>query len=269
MSSTPTVPLALHYVDSSPVAGLAIAERRVNEPEATLICIHGGLDRGASFARLARRLETFDLVAYDRRGYQRSRSLTPLSFEGHVDDLVAITQEEARRGPVLYFGHSYGGVVALAAALAEPAICQLVVVYETPLPWILARQSSRPPLTTDAAHESEVFFKRMVSRGAWERLSEVERESRRLDGPGLLSDLTILAQRPPFEITQLTTPCVYVHGDRVLHEYYRALSAELTRINPVISSREVSSASHGAHLASPDQLSALIHDLWEQQCASA
>ena len=45
MSSTPTVPRTLHYVDHSPVRGLAIAERRVEEPEATLICIHGGLDR--------------------------------------------------------------------------------------------------------------------------------------------------------------------------------------------------------------------------------
>ena len=267
MSSTPTVPLGLHYVDSSPVAGLAIAERRVNEPEATLICIHGGLDRGASFARLARRLETFNLVAYDRRGYQRSRSLTPLSFEGHVGDLVAITQEEARRGPVLYFGHSYGGVVALGAALAEPGLVQLVINYETPLPWILARQSSRPPLTTDAAQESEIFFKRLVSRSAWDRLSETERESRRLDGPGLLSDLTMLTQEPPFDLRATTTPTVFVHGDGILANYYRALSSELTRMNHAITSRELSGAGHGAHLSNPDQLAALVRQLWEQRCA--
>jgi len=246
-----------------------VAERRVPQPEATLICVHGGLDRGASFGRLARRLENFDVVAYDRRGYQKSRNLGPLSLERHIDDLLAITRRESQRGPVLYFGHSYGGVVALGACVAQPTISQLVVVYETPLPWILARQSSRPPVSTDAAHESEVFFQRMVSKGAWERLSETERESRRLDGPGLLSDLAILTQHPPFDIAQLSTPCVYVHGDRVLAGYYRALSAELVRINPIISSHEVSSASHGAHLASPDQLAELIRARWERQCASA
>ena len=268
MSSTPTVPATLRYAHDTPVAGLMVAERRVPQPEATLICVHGGLDRGASFGRLARRLENFDVVAYDRRGYQKSRDLGPLSLERHIDDLLAVTRREAQRGPVLYFGHSYGGVVALGAAVAEPALSQLVIVYETPLPWILARQSSRPPLTTDAALEVENFFKRMVSRGAWERLSDTERQSRRLDGPGLLSDLTILTMHPPFEITQLTTPCVYVYGDRTLTEYHRALSAELSRINPIISSRELSNVGHGAHLSGPDQLAPLIHELWEQRCAS-
>ena len=268
MSSTPTVPATLRYTHDTPVAGLAIAERRVPQPEATLICVHGGLDRGASFGRLARRLENFDVVAYDRRGYQKSRDLGPLSLERHIDDLLAVTRREAQRGPVLHFGHSYGGVVALGACVAEPTLSQLVIVYETPLPWILARQSSRPPLTIDGALEVENFFKRMVSRGAWERLSDSERQSRRLDGPGLLSDLTILTTHPPFEITQLTTPCVYVHGDRARPEYHRALSAELSHINPMISSRELGNVGHGVHLSGPDQLAPLIHELWEQRCAS-
>ena len=49
--------------------------QRLAFPEANIICVHGGLDRGGSFARLARRTEQFDLIAYDRRGYQGSRSL--------------------------------------------------------------------------------------------------------------------------------------------------------------------------------------------------
>jgi len=269
VSATPTVPRTLHYVDNSPVRGLAIAERRVEAPEATLICIHGGLDRGASFGRLARRLETFDLVAYDRRGYQRSRDLAPLSLEHHIDDLLAVTSTEAGRGPVLYFGHSYGGVVALGAALADPTLAQLVIAYEAPLPWILARESSRPPLTSDSAMESEIFFKRLVSRGAWERLSEAERQSRRLDGPALVSDLTTLTTDPPFNLADLSTPTVFVHGDGILADYYRALSQKLERVSPIISSMEIHSAGHGAHLSNPDQLAALIHELWEQQCALA
>jgi len=269
VSSTPTVPRTLHYVDHSPVRGLAIAERRVEEPEATLICIHGGLDRGASFGRLARRLETFDVVAYDRRGYQRSRDLAPLSLELHIGDLLAVVRTEAARGPVLLLGHSYGGVVALGAALADPSLTQLVIAYEAPLPWILRRESSRPPLTSDAAMESEIFFKRLVSNGAWERLSEAERESRRLDGPALVSDLTTLTIDPPFDLANLTTPTVFVHGDGMLAEHYRALSQKLELASPFISAREIRNAGHGAHLSNPDQLAALIHELWQQRCALA
>ena len=81
MSSSHAIPQGLHFVANSPVAGLAVAERRVESPLATVICIHGGLDRGGSFARLARRMELFDLVAYDRRGYQGSRDLGPLGLE--------------------------------------------------------------------------------------------------------------------------------------------------------------------------------------------
>ena len=101
MSSAPVTPLGLHFVANSPVPGLAVAERRVHDPEATLICVHGGLDRGGSFARLARRTEIFDVIAYDRRGYQGSRDLAPLDLTHHVDDLLALTREAALRGPVI------------------------------------------------------------------------------------------------------------------------------------------------------------------------
>jgi pimeloyl-ACP methyl ester carboxylesterase len=268
MTSTPTATTSLQYVDATPVAGLIVAERRVEHPEATLICIHGGLDRGGSFGRLSRRLERFDVVAYDRRGYQRSRGLAPLSLAHHVDDLVALARREALKGPVLFFGHSYGGVVALGAALAEPSSVQLVISYESPFPWIRARESGRPPLSEDAAQESEIFFKRMVSKGAWERLSESERESRRLDGPALLSDISILTQEAPFDVSALKVPTVFVHGDGPLVDYHRALSADLEALNPLISTRELKNAAHGAHLSSPDQLASLITQLWVEQCES-
>jgi pimeloyl-ACP methyl ester carboxylesterase len=267
MSSTPVAPLALQFIESSPIEGLAIAERRVSNPLATLVCIHGGLDRARSFGRLARRLDNFDVVAYDRRGYQSSRELAPLSLDRHVDDLLAITRREVERGPVLYFGHSYGGVIALGASVAE-SLAQLVITYESPLPWILPRESARPPLSENPAHEAEVFFKRMVSKSAWERLSESERESRRLDGPGLLSDLRILTQQPPFDIRELSVPTIFLHGDGALVDYYRALSIDLERINPTIHAMEVHNAGHGAHLANPDQLAAQIQQLWDQFCAS-
>jgi len=162
MTSTPVAPLALHFTTSTPVQGLVVAERRVSHPEATLVCIHGGLDRSGSFSRLARRLDNFDVVAYDRRGYQRSRDLAPLSLDRHIGDLLAITQVESAKGPVIYLGHSYGGLVALGAAVAQPSAA-LVLTYESPLPWILHRESARPPLGNDPAKEVETFFSRMVS----------------------------------------------------------------------------------------------------------
>jgi pimeloyl-ACP methyl ester carboxylesterase len=248
---------------------LAMLERRVEHPEATIICVHGGLDRGGSFARLARRTEQFDLVAYDRRGYQGSRALRPLSLALNIDDLLAIMRSESARTPVILVGHSYGGVVALGAALAEPSLSQLNLMYETPLPWIVKRESSRAPLSDDASFEVERFFRRMVSNRAWERLSEHEQQSRQLDGPALLSDLKGLHDGgTPFDIAQLTTPTAYIYGDGLIHDYYVALCAEISRINPSIECRELENAPHGAHLAIPDQLAALIEEEWHHVCAS-
>lgn len=269
MSSAPT-PHGLHFVTATPVPGLAVAERRVERPEATIICIHGGLDRGGSFARLARRTDRFDLVTYDRRGYQGSRDLGPLGLENHERDLLALVRREGEDRPIILFGHSFGGVVAYGTAIADPSAARLVVTYEAPFPWISRRNATHTPSSEDPQLEAERFFRRIVSDGAWERLSERERDSRRRDGPALVDDLTGLhASTPPFEIAALRTPAVYVYGDILAPTFYKSLSAELATINPLITSREVRNAAHGAHLSVPDQLGALIAELWDDSCSSA
>lgn len=269
MSSPPT-PHGLHFSLDTPVPGLVIAERRVDGPEATIICVHGGLDRGGSFARLARRTERFDFVTYDRRGYQASRDLGPLGFENHVGDLLALARREPGDRPIILFGHSFGGVVTYGAAIVDAAIAQLVVTYEAPLPWIRRRNGTGTPTLEDPQLEAERFFRRIVSDSAWERLSEVERDSRRRDGPALVDDLKSLhAAAAPFDIATLKVPAVYVYGDILAPDFYRSLSAELALLNPLIKSRQVTSAAHGAHLSIPDQLAALIAELWDDTCASA
>jgi pimeloyl-ACP methyl ester carboxylesterase len=256
-------------VSESPVPGLAVAERRVERPEATIICVHGGLDRGGSFARLARRTDRFDLVTYDRRGYQGSRALGPLGLANHESDLIALARHEEAGRPIIFFGHSFGGVVAYGAAIADASVAQLVITYEAPLPWILERNGSGSPPNDDPELEAERFFRRIVSDSVWERLSELERDSRRRDGPALVDDLSALHGTPPFDVAALKVPAIYVYGDVREPEFYRTLSAELASVNPLIRSRQVTNAAHGAHLSIPDQLAALIAELWDDTCASA
>jgi pimeloyl-ACP methyl ester carboxylesterase len=184
----------------------------------------------------------------------------------HIEDLTKIAQ--AQTGPVILFGHSYGGVIAQGVAIKHPDLIDLVVTYESPTPWVLHRELNRAPLTGDARYEVEYFFTRMVSRKIWDRLSEEERESRLLDGEGLLSDLTALrTNEAPFDITKLKTPSAYIHGDGIIGEYYIALCKELNRIVPSMKTIAIEKANHGAHLQNPDQLSDLITELWRQTCA--
>jgi len=140
------LPNGLDLVEPSPVAGLAVFEHRVDDARVTVICVHGGLDRGGSFARLARRLTRDDLVTYDRRGYQGSRDLRPLGLGPDVEDLVSLIDAEPGR-PVILLGHSFGGVVTLGAALARPNRVAGLLCFETPLPW----PRTRPPKPNDSS----------------------------------------------------------------------------------------------------------------------
>lgn len=269
MTSPVTTTSRLHFVVASPVAGLAVAERRVERPRASVVCVHGALDRGASFGRLARRLPDFDVVAYDRRGYQGSRDLTPVDLDHHVDDLCTLVAREALEHRVIVVGHSFGGLVAMGAALREPSQLGLVVAFESPFPWLVRREGSRPPASDDPGLEAERFFRRVMSDATWERLSEAQRESRRRDGPALLVDLTTL-HRPhaPFDIEQLRVPTIYAYGDAHA-EHHRQLARALEQANPLIASAAFETSTHAAHLKNPDQLATLVRSRWEQTCASA
>ena len=50
------------------VDDLMVVHRHNGDALGTVVCVHGTLDRAGSFARMARRLDGADVVAYDRRG---------------------------------------------------------------------------------------------------------------------------------------------------------------------------------------------------------
>ncbi|HQU27109.1 MAG TPA: alpha/beta fold hydrolase [Acidimicrobiales bacterium] len=262
-------PGALHFVADGPVTGLALARRPLEHPSATVVCVHGALDRAASFARLARRLDDLGVVAYDRRGYQGSRDLGVGSLDDHVDDLVRVVAAESRTGPVLVLGHSFGGLVAMGAALRAPESIALVVAYESPFPWLVRRPGAPAPAHDDPRREAERFFRRVVSDESWERLSERQRDSRRDDGPALRADLTALTGPRPFDPSALGVPVLYVYGGAGDVAHYRALARALEDASPLVRSVEIPGAVHGAHLSSPDRLAAVVEAAWEGACASA
>jgi pimeloyl-ACP methyl ester carboxylesterase len=243
------------------VDGLAVFAERGDQARGTVIAVHGGLDRAASFRRLARRLDDLDLVAYDRRGYQGSRGLPHPDLAHHTDDLLAVARTMQDK-PVVVLGHSYGGVVALNAALAEPRLFHALVVYEPPLPFVYRREGwGSTPIADDPGDEAESFFRRMVSDSAWDRLSPTERDGRRADGPALVDDLRTIRGDAPFDLAHLTVPTIYGHGDALHADYYAEVGARLKALNPLITPRVVQHAGHGAHLTSPDQFAHILEEL--------
>jgi len=245
MASDPGLDLTEHVPDGGDGAGPLV------------VLVHGSLDRAGSFARVTRRLPDLHTVAYDRRGYHRSRHVLPVhdSLDGHVDDLLSVMAGR----PSVVVGHSYGGDVALGAALRSGGDGPVLAVgaFEPPMPW-LGTWATRPrpalpaPAEDDPAMAAERFFRRMVGDSAWERLPEEARQARRADGAALAAELADMRTAgAPFDVTALAVPAVFGRGTRSL-PHHRAPADWLVAHVPGAELVEIEGAAHGAHLTHPD-----------------
>lgn len=245
---------------NGPGPGLHVIDHPAAPPDATapvVILVHGSLDRATSFARVVRRLPDLDVVTYDRRGYHRSRHVTPVAtLEDHVADLVALV--DGRRAVVI--GHSYGADVALGATAAAPGFIVAAGAYEPPLPWSpwWPRRADRQTAPEEPAAFAESFFRRVVNDDAWNRLTESARAERRADGPALVAELVDLRRSSsPIDFAALPVPVLLGRGSRSLPHHRRAVDA-LTDLIPTSEVVEFEGAAHGAHISHPDAFAAYV-----------
>jgi len=252
-----------------PASRLALTEHLPDDPATAgplVVLVHGSLDRAGSFARVTRRLRDLHTVAYDRHGYHRSRSDLPVhgSLDGHIDDLLDVVDGR----PAVVVGHSYGGTLALGAALRPggPGSILAVAAYEPPLPWLgdwATRGGTRggpapAPADDDPGMVAERFFRRMVGDTAWDRLPEATKEARRADGTALAAELAaIRIQEPPFDIPSLAVPAVFGRGTASLPHHLAAV-AWLAAHVPGSQLVDIEGAGHGAHLTHPDAFAAFV-----------
>lgn len=237
--------------------GLSVSATEPDQPVGVVIALHGGLDRGASFARVARRLSTWSFYAPDRRGYGGSRDLGPGTVAQHADDVQRLLEELAPRSPVIIFGHSFGGLVALASAARGLAVDH-VIAYEPPLPWFTGIPGTVRSLSDDPATEAEMFFRRMIGDAIWERLTPEARGERLLDGPALQADLHELHRPLSFDVAAISTPVTMSFGDGPHAPYYADCVAGLRAAGLSLRDVALEKATHGAHLAQPDVVARLI-----------
>ena len=254
-------------------AALHVTRRPAQEPDApTVVFVHGSLDRSESFRRVVRRLPDLAIVCYDRRGYQGSRGAGVTDLGGHVDDLLGLAASERAEtgGPVVAVGHSFGGDVVVAAALADPLAFGAIGAYEPPMPWLGFRRQAVPPggrgawlaLADDPGDEAEAFYGRMMGPSAWDRLTPEARAARRADGPALVADLNgFRLDGPPFDVCALTVPAVFGMGGPESAPHHRRTVEWLAANVPGATGFEIAAARHGAHLSHPDHFAALARQV--------
>ncbi|GAA0813000.1 alpha/beta fold hydrolase [Spirilliplanes yamanashiensis] len=98
------------------------------EADATVVMLHGWCHDRRTWHRQAAALPealggaTARIVAYDQRGHGRSGAthLRSATLEQLGDDLAAVVDEAAPRGPVVLAGHSLGGMAIMEYAHRHP-----------------------------------------------------------------------------------------------------------------------------------------------------
>lgn len=227
----------------------AAGDRRA-EP---LVLVHGSMDRSAGLLRLSRRLDDrFHVVRYDRRGYGRSREVgPPWTVAANVDDLAALVEEVAPDGPVVLFGHSFGGNVALAYAAREPGRVRSVVVYETPLSWFDwwpgSTAGAAAMATPDPGDAAEAFMRRLVGDEVWDRLPASKQRERRAEGAAMVEELGDLRRHAPWDASDVRTPVLSLWGENG-RPHHRSAMELLGDLLPDCRSAMVPEAGHaGPH----------------------
>jgi pimeloyl-ACP methyl ester carboxylesterase len=112
--------------------GTAIAFQRSGSG-IPLVMVHGTISSHGTWAPVLPALEQhFTVYALDRRGRGESGDTASYAFEHEVEDIAAVV--DAIGGKVNLFGHSFGALCVLEAALLTPNLHRLIAYEPSPLP---------------------------------------------------------------------------------------------------------------------------------------
>jgi pimeloyl-ACP methyl ester carboxylesterase len=231
-----------------------------------LALVHGSMDRSAGLLKLSRRLDTeHRVLRYDRRGYGQSRPHPgPFGMKSQVDDLIAVLDGE----PAVLFGHSYGGDIALAAAMRHPELVRAAAVYEPPLSWLdwwPGSTAGADALATrgDPADAAERFMRRLVGDERWARLPPATRTARRREGVAMVGELTDLRTHAPWIASEVKVPVVAIHGSRG-RSHHRMSTEHLAATLPDCRVVQIAGARHFGPNTHPVEVAAVINHLFLQ-----
>ena len=241
------------------IAGLAAYRyESVGESSGEIVIVHGTMDRAAGFRRVVRRLPSFNVTTYDRRGYDGSRSVTPSRLlADHVDDLRAVCDACPRRPLVV--GHSQGALIALKMMESTPDHAIGAVFWEPPMLWHDWFVSVGDQLLDLAPEEAaERFLRAMLTDRVWDRLPSAQREARAAEGQALLGDL--VAARSPeatVDLSKVGGRILVGHGSESAAHQQRA-ALEVANGVADAERASVTGSGHGVHLSHPEEFASLI-----------
>jgi pimeloyl-ACP methyl ester carboxylesterase len=249
----------------------------MTDPRQAVICLHASASSSRQWRALGARLgDRFRVVAPDLYGSGNSPQWAddrPLRIADEVAHL-----EDAFRGagePVHLVGHSYGGLIALHAALANPGRIRSLVLFEPVAFGVLLAEDPDQPAAREVLavqHDTEAaiargdlgaaaerFIDYWMGTGAWANMLAPQRAA---------TAPTMLGVRPQFgailgEPTPLPAyaavkvPTLFLTGTRSPAPS-RAVARLLIATLPDVTAVELDGVGHMAPVTHPDLVNAAI-----------
>lgn len=234
-----------------------------------ILLLHATLSNGLQLTRVARLLtERAPVLLPDRRGSGASGlpQPRPVSVGEQVSDMLALLHAEGAKR-VLVVGHSFGGLLALALAAAEPCPVAAVVAYEPPMLEVIdagrAGELTGIRARVAAAHASgggpaaaETFLRAIGSSAMLDGLPSTQRSALLSRGDSVLADLGFL-DRATFDPSRIRCPVTLVTGGGS-EPFYAAIADALTKA--VAGSRRVDipGARHDTPITQPTEFAEVV-----------
>ncbi|WP_435318611.1 alpha/beta fold hydrolase [Haloarchaeobius sp. TZWSO28] len=250
-------------------------DRRGDGP--AIVFVHGSIvDSGMWESQVDALSEEFTTVVYDVRGHGRTGGSSRDKYDMalYAEDLHELLTLLDLDRPVIC-GHSMGGLVAQAYAVAYPDQLSGLILADTFTPPILTRgewflrRVAMPAfvplvrvLGIERLERLNVWVSERVSRGASGEYSEVEKL--REDGPTITTpEFTKVirsmtrAHEHPLDLASIAVPTLVIYGENEMG-FIKHHARELSETLPDCGMDEVPGGGHASNLDNPEYFSAAV-----------
>ena len=252
-----------------------------------VVCLHSSASSSGQWRTLMDRLsDRFRVIAADLYGYGRSPAW-PEHRKMYLDGQIALLESmfDAAVEPFHLVGHSFGGAIALKAALKYPGRVRSLTVFEPVLFSVLvgddpASPASREILAVrddtirlvdlgDLDASAERFTDYWVGPGAWAATPEARRPALAAAMRAVKSEWHAAFSEPTplaaFEA--LDVPTLLLTGAESTLSA-RSVARLLTGVLPDVSVEEIAGVGHMAPVTHPDEVNPVIERFLERQARS-
>jgi pimeloyl-ACP methyl ester carboxylesterase len=243
----------------------------------TVVCIHASASSSAQWRplmdRLAGRFRTLAVDLYGSGKSPRWPDDRALSLADEVALLEPVLAAAGDRFHVV--GHSYGGAVALKAALADPDRIRSLVVYEPVLFSVLLAEDPTQPAAREivAVRDDTVaaleggnpsaagarFLDYWIGPGTWAGMPEARRSAVATAMGSLTAEWhAAFNERTPLSaFASLDVPTLCLTGSDS-PDASRGVARLLTKVMPRVTDVEIAGVGHMGPVTHPERINALI-----------